>query len=375
MVAKLWRSCTKTSKVPLVSLATRLEAADRKATKRPSALMTGPALKLFPGSPALLTLTMVVDTKPGSSKTPSTSVSRSWTKTSPKPLVSPNTRLEASDWKATKRPSALIAMGKARLPLFPWPPALETLTLVVLPVWRSWTKMSKRPLVSPATRLVAKDSKATKRPSALMAGKPLILFASPPALETLTLVVAKVWRSWTKMSRLPLVSPNTRLVAKEWKATTRPSALMAGKPLLRPTSPSLPRTPWSARLGTLTLVVAKVWRSCTKMSAVMALSPVTRLVAKEAKATKRPSALMAGMSAAASLAWFPWVPRVPWSARFGTLTLSVVPGFALAGGRKRSAAASSARTPISARRIRPLRTLLVKPSLQHRPRTRRHLSG
>ena len=78
---------------------------------------------------------------------------RSWMKTSPKPLVSPTTKLEALESKATKRPSALMAGSE--LELFPWPPALETLTLVVLPVWRSWTKTSRWPLVSPVTRLEA----------------------------------------------------------------------------------------------------------------------------------------------------------------------------------------------------------------------------
>ena len=54
-------------------------------------------------------LTRSVLTAPASSKTPSPSASRSCTKTSMRPLVSPGTRLVARDWKAMKRPVALIA--------------------------------------------------------------------------------------------------------------------------------------------------------------------------------------------------------------------------------------------------------------------------
>ena len=49
-----------------------------------------------------------------------------------------------------------IALGAA------WP----TFTRSVVPVWRSRTNTSVAPLVSPGTRLVASETKATKRPSA-----------------------------------------------------------------------------------------------------------------------------------------------------------------------------------------------------------------
>ncbi len=61
---------------------------------------------------------------------------------------------------ATVRPSALIDGAK----LSALPPAL---TISVTPVRRSRTKTSVRPFVSPATRLDAPESNATKRPSAL----------------------------------------------------------------------------------------------------------------------------------------------------------------------------------------------------------------
>src|SRR5437762_12760714 len=60
---------------------------------------------------------------------------------------------------------------------------------------RSRTNTSVRPLVSPGTRLVADDSKATKRPSPLIAGYALVLFACLPALSTLTRSVVPVRRT------------------------------------------------------------------------------------------------------------------------------------------------------------------------------------
>ena len=48
--------------------------------------------------------------------------------------------------------------------------AVETLTRSVIPPFRSRTKTSGAALVSPATRLEALDAKATKRPSALREG-------------------------------------------------------------------------------------------------------------------------------------------------------------------------------------------------------------
>src|SRR5438093_442233 len=175
------------------------------------------------------------------------SAARSRTNTSARPLVSRSTRLEARDQKATTRPSALIAEGPtstlqhspggpdatAPLLLFPWLPALSTLTRSLLPVCRSVTYTSHH-FVSSGTRawLVVK---ATTRPSGLIAGleaalEEAALSRSPwfPALSTLTRSVMRVCLSWMKTSATPLVSPDTRLVAHEMKATKRPSALIAG---------------------------------------------------------------------------------------------------------------------------------------------------
>ena len=73
--------------------------------------------------------------------------------------------------KATKRPSA-ESDGRT-LPASPWRPPVATLTRSVRPVRRSRTNTSSAPLVSPGTRLVACELKATKRPSVESAGKRL----------------------------------------------------------------------------------------------------------------------------------------------------------------------------------------------------------
>lgn len=97
---------------------------------------------------------------------------RSWRKTSPTPLLSPGTRLVDNESNATKRPSTLISGCWLRL--FPCVPSLATLARSVVPVWRSRTKTSGEPLVSPGTRLQALDRKATKRASPLTNASPAL---------------------------------------------------------------------------------------------------------------------------------------------------------------------------------------------------------
>ncbi len=84
---------------------------------------------------------------------------------------SPATRLEAKDEKATKRPLAEIAGNE--LSAFPWVPSELTLRSVVLPRFRSRKKTSTASFRSPWTRSEAGDSKATKRPLAEIEGMPL----------------------------------------------------------------------------------------------------------------------------------------------------------------------------------------------------------
>src|SRR5829696_7579311 len=171
------RSRTKISGALLVSFSTRFEAIDPKATKRPSKLIEGWSLQLSAWASELLTLTRSV-----------APVRRSRTKTSEVLLVSFATRSEARDWKATKRPSDLMEGNP--LSRFPCLPELLTLTRSVAPVCRSCTKASMKPLVSLATKFEASDSKATKRPSELIEGWSLQMSAWTSELLTLTRVVS-----------------------------------------------------------------------------------------------------------------------------------------------------------------------------------------
>ena len=142
-----------------------------------------------------------------------TPVWRSKTKASRWPFVSPSTRFVAADVNATRRPSPLIE-GES-LPPFAFAPASPTLTRVVVFAWRSRTKTSLTSFESPATRFVADEENATNRPSVLIAGSKLSSLASAPALSTLTRVVSPVCRSLMKTSRAPFASPETRFEASE----------------------------------------------------------------------------------------------------------------------------------------------------------------
>ena len=68
------------------------------------------------------------------------------------------------------------------------------------PVCSSLTKTSKVPLMSPATRLLAKLEKATNCPSAENTGGALPLFASLPSAAVDTRLRVPVSRSLTKTS-------------------------------------------------------------------------------------------------------------------------------------------------------------------------------
>src|SRR5438067_7265110 len=101
----------------------------------------------------------------------------------------------------------------------------------VSPVFRSRTKTSISLLVSPGTRLGASDSKTTNRPSPLMAGQRLAPLACAPPAPTLTRSVVPLCRLRMKMSEALLVSPGTRLDESEAKATRFPSDdTAAGEP-------------------------------------------------------------------------------------------------------------------------------------------------
>src|SRR5690554_2998654 len=63
-------------------------------------------------------------------------------------------------------------------------PSLATDTRCVIPVSRSWTKMSEAPLVSPATRFDDQLSNATYRPSPLTEDRWEAPLPSTPLLAT-----------------------------------------------------------------------------------------------------------------------------------------------------------------------------------------------
>ena len=212
----------KTSRTaPLEAFSVRLVASLTNATTCPLALKNGDTETPFPNEvPSLPTLTSLVI---------AVVAVTFLTNTSATPLVSPVTKLLAAVEKATVLPSALMTLKND--PLLPLPlPVLLMLTNVVIFVTlgdRVRTKISPAPLLSFATRLLAKLVNTTTRPSALIEGLNEKLLALPaPVLETLTIVVVLVERFRTKTSVLALLSVTAvRLVATLEKATERPSAL------------------------------------------------------------------------------------------------------------------------------------------------------
>jgi hypothetical protein len=128
VVAPVDRSCTNTSRLPLVSPGTRFVANDSNATLVPSPLIAGPssALELLPLAwfPALSTLTRVIAL-----------VAEFTTKTSPVLFVSPGTRSVPAASKATRLPSALTS----GLPLPPCP-LFPNVSWLVVPACRSRRK-------------------------------------------------------------------------------------------------------------------------------------------------------------------------------------------------------------------------------------------
>jgi hypothetical protein len=114
--------------------------------------------------------------------------------------------------------------------------------------------MSVEALLSLATRFVASEAKATKRPSALIAGTvanpteaPLSPFPSEPSVANETGIVLglqptgpAVQVSRRKTFSKPLVAVEVKLVANDTKATNRPLELIAARLLSRlPSVPSV----------------------------------------------------------------------------------------------------------------------------------------
>jgi hypothetical protein len=125
--------------------------------------------------------------------------------------------------------------------------------------------MSVEALVSLATRFVASDAKATKRPSALIAGSaanpieaPLLPFPSEPSGATEIGIVLGMQPTGTaeqvsrrKIFSKPLVTVDVKLEDRETKATNRPVELIAARLLSRlPCVPSVATETRSTTLAT-----------------------------------------------------------------------------------------------------------------------------
>src|SRR5207245_3961041 len=119
---------------------------------------------------------------------------------------------------------------------------------IVVPAVRSRRNTSREEWVSAGTRLVADESNAMTRPSALIDGRVLSLSPCIPLVVTLTRSVVLVFPSCTKTSTAPLVSFATRLFAAESKAVHLP--LIDGREY-RPLMPF----PWAPEVLTLTRLV------------------------------------------------------------------------------------------------------------------------
>jgi hypothetical protein len=89
----------------------------------------------------------------------------------------------------------------------------------VEPDGRSLTKTSGVPFVSPATRLAALLTKATRVPSAEIDAPKLSAPPSTPLPSVEARVIAPLATVFTKTSVAAFVSPPTRLVASLVKAT------------------------------------------------------------------------------------------------------------------------------------------------------------
>jgi hypothetical protein len=110
----------------------------------------------------------------------------------------------------------------------PCTPAPERLARTLVFSSRSRTNTSRAWLVSPATRFVARLSKATSLPSREMRGFIEVSFEFPPEGVTLTHTIEEPVMSRTKMSARELLSFATRFDASLWKATKRPFPESAG---------------------------------------------------------------------------------------------------------------------------------------------------
>ena len=207
-------------------------------------------------------------------------------------MPSPGARSEARDSKATKRPSALIA-GRPESPL---PPRAEHVAgdHAIVTRRRSKTKTSAWPLSSPETRLEAVEEKATKRPSSLTTGSVETPLAGPRPTPRLTRTGRPPARSAAKTS-IPGRRRYRGSTRREVKTSQRPSGVMRG-PVLASSPLPPPGVEETTALERVRLSRTTIW-----------VLPLGASAEEDvAKATRWPSALMTGGSEAV-----PTPPRVP----------------------------------------------------------------
>ena len=121
----------------------------------------------------------------------------------------------AVDSNAIQRP-VWLSIGRKLEPLA-WVPSAARVCSAIAPVRVSTAKMSVNPLTSPITRFGASEAKAAWRPLPESVGCSEEAVAWTPCWERLRRRTRLVWLSNRKMSRAPLVSPATRLEASEAK--------------------------------------------------------------------------------------------------------------------------------------------------------------
>ena len=154
------------------------------------------------------------------------------------PLVSPGTRLVASDMKATKRPSAEIDGGRIADPS-PWTPRGPRSPARSCPVWRSRTKTSPARWCRPGRGWW----RPTRRPRSARPPRSHGVAAAAVALRAARSDAHPLGRARLAVVHedvaAPLVSPGTRLVASERRPRSArrprsPAPTAAPSPCRRP---------------------------------------------------------------------------------------------------------------------------------------------
>src|SRR5260370_644704 len=286
-----------------LSPGTRFDDNEENATNLPSALMDWSELPLLPIEPSLPSETRLALGVHRAS-TPA-HVSRTYTLAQIPTFA--ETRFEANVEKATSRPSELIDGTMLKVSeLFAAVPSRATSTLVVLGVHGAGavTQVSRTNMLGSTegllfgAMLLAQDTKATKRPTASIAVRPLVPFPCAPEDDTETRVLlglqpADVPKqvSRTNASSTPLVSTFTMFVTFDVNATNSSPLLIEGfaPPAGFPSTATETKVVLGTQLAAVPLHVSRRKTQVLPHTAV----PGSMFVAWESNATKRPSLLIA----------------------------------------------------------------------------------